>query len=243
MSVEETINKWFEDAQNRIALLSQSDNSFTTSFCAVAVAVMKLYCRATGHLIDNHFRLPTMALLRVISEFFIKFLWCTKIWTDNEVKERMARWEKTSAQKKLKLLDDLLKFNSVFSQEQLNALKNARDRADMNIKSSSQSGMPNVTGSGSLFEDTATVFGANISSFLYGQYCDAIHIPTSILTGFVKPDNQNLFIKDDVDESPEQLGKICLNFAYMFLKVLYHRYRWDMTTIQKGYEDITGSKG
>jgi len=103
--------------------------------------------------------------------------------------------------------------------------------------------MPNVTGSGSLFEDVATLFGANVSSFLYGQYSNAIHIPTSILMGFVKSDNQNFFIKDDVDESSEQLGKICLNFAYMFLKVLYYRYKWDMNTIQKEYEDITDSKG
>jgi len=224
-------------------VVSNTDKTFTTSFCAVAVAVMRIYCLAAGHLIDNHFRLPATALFRVISEFFIKFLWCTKIWTDDEIKQRMARWEKTSAKKKIRLLDDLLKLSNVFSQDQLDALKNTRDGVDRDIKSNSQSEMPHVTGSESLFEDVATIFGANVSGILYAQYSPAIHIPTSILSGFVNNTNQQFFIRNDIDESDEHLGKICLNFAYMFLKVIYHHYTWDIDTIQKEYKSITGSKG
>lgn len=247
MGIEETINAWFDATQREIMVVSNTDKTFTTSFCCVAIAVMKLYCRATGHLIDNNFRLPAMALLRVISEFFIKFLWCTmmdnKILADAEVKQRIARWEKTSGQKQIKLIDDFLKLNNVFSDEQLQKLKGTRDSTDANISSNTQPGMPNVTGNGSLFEDVAAIFGANVSGFLYGQYSSAIHIPTSILTGFIVSNNQGLFIRDDAEESTEQLGKICLNFAYMFLKAIYNWYGWDIVSIQSEYEKITGSKG
>src|SRR4030042_4462265 len=105
--IKKAINKWFEGTQKLITEVSSRDKSCSLLFCAVAVPVMKTYCRAAVLLLDEGFKLPAMALIRVISEFFIKFLWCVVIPVDeNEIRNRLLRWEKTASSKKLNLYND-----------------------------------------------------------------------------------------------------------------------------------------
>jgi len=240
MKVEETVNRWFENAQNRMVQISQSDNNFTTSFCSVAISVMKTYCSAIGFLIDNEFRLPAMALLRVISEFFVKFLWCIKPRNDVEVRNRFHSWENTTAEKKLNLFDGILKSKVGLNEQELTRINQLKDEA-LKIKNSKRDRMPKITGKGSLFEEVSSFFGTDVSAPLYRQYCATAHIDTSVLSGFLVPTDKGIGIKSDLDENLAMLKDRCLNFAYMFLIVLYKMYGWDIENIKNEYEGTIDS--
>ena len=134
MEITKTIIGWFETTQKRIAKLSGTDTTYTLSFCAKCVPIMKTYCCAAALLVDKGFRLPVTALLRTISEFFIKVLWCLNSRDEKELKERSRRWEKTTAQKRLKLLNDLLRTKDVLSPDDIRKLKENKKETEKNLR-------------------------------------------------------------------------------------------------------------
>jgi len=210
MEIEKTINRWFQQRQELISKASIHDKSFTLSFCAVSVPIMKTYCSAAGLLLDKDFKLPTIPLLRAISEFFIKFIWCVNTEDENEVKKRAARWEKSTATEKLKLLNSLLANSSILASEELPKLRKIKADTQKNLDSNKNKLMPKVTGAGSLFEQCLNVFGADVSGILYRQFCGAVHIDTSILRGLMGAgvdDSGNLVLQDDISEGITDLKK------------------------------------
>jgi len=248
--IEKAINKWFEDTQKLITEVSSRDKSFSLSFCAIAVPVMKTYCRATALLLDEGFKLPAMALMRVISEFFIKFLWCVSPNDENEIRNRLSRWDKTAAAKKLNLYNDLLKLEEgVLNKEDLEKTKRSKEKLEITDKGNAAEKMPRVTGDGGLFVGTAKIFGGNVSVFLYSQYCSAVHIDTFILSGLKQEGaGQDWGINDDINENLGNLKKTYLNVAYMFLFLVHklfllsvpEKHILGIAAIEQEYNSIIG---
>ncbi|GAH15005.1 unnamed protein product, partial [marine sediment metagenome] len=68
-------NKWFAEAQEKLVQVDD-DPTIDTYFRSI-FGVLPNYCPATILLIKKRrSRLPAMALMQVMSELFIKFLWC-----------------------------------------------------------------------------------------------------------------------------------------------------------------------
>jgi len=99
MEIDETINKWFRELQKKLTQVE--DDPEIDSYFRSIYAVFNNYHNATIILLKNDFRLPAMALIRIISELFIKFLWCLHGTTNHqEVKDRIQRWVQSSGNKK-----------------------------------------------------------------------------------------------------------------------------------------------
>jgi len=238
MEITKTIIKWFDETQRGIAERSSTDKSFTLSFCAIILPIMKTYCCATGLLVDKGFSLPTSALLRAISEFFIKSLWCLNSKDENELKERTHRWEKSTAEKKLQLLKNLLESKDVLNTKELEKLKDEKTKTEKDLASNLYKGMPPVTGNGSLFEQNSNVFGTDVSAILYSQFCSSVHVDTSILRGLMKWEGSGLVISDDLGENLGDVRTRCLNFAYMFLMVVYKKLGLIIQPMENEYNHI-----
>lgn len=234
------INRWFKNVKQQVTEKSAKNTTFTFTFCSVSLPVMQIYCSASAFLLDNNYKLPAVALLRIISEFFIKFLWCMNTNNENETRKRMLRWEKTTANLKLKLLDGLLKCSNKLKPYDVNKLKKQKIRVQQDAKNNPHKAMPTVTGNNSIFEQTSNVFGADVSALLYGQLCTAVHVDSSILCGLMNNVQGALIIRDDIDEEINELKKICLNFAYMFFKILNRKMSIDIVTIKEDYENAIG---
>ena len=200
IEISKTLIRWFEDVKQQVSEKSAKNKTFTFSLCSVSLSVMQINCSASGFILYNNYKLPVMALLRIISEFFIKFLWCVN--TDNEdvTRKRMHRWEKTTENNKLKLLESLLISSKELKPFDVNKLKKRHVTAKQHAQKNPYKAMPTVTGKDSMFEQTSKVFGADVSALLYRQFCPAVHIDTSILCGLMNNEQGALIIQDDIDE-------------------------------------------
>ncbi len=235
--IEIIINRWFENVKQQVSEESVKNKSLTFSFCSVSLPVMQIYCSASGFLLDNDYKLPATALFRIISDFFIKFLWCLNTDNEDETRKRIRRWEKTSANKKLRLIDNLLKSSRVLKPSDVNKLNKFKITVKQDDENNPHKAMPAVTGKDSIFEQTSNVFGVDVSALLYGQYCSAVHTDTSIFRGLMNNKQGNLIIRADIDEDINELKKRCLNFAYMYFVILNKKMSIDMITIKEDYEN------
>ncbi len=233
------INRWFNNVKSQVTEKSAKNTTFTFTSCSVSLSVMQIYCSASGFLLDNNYKLPAVALLRVISEFFIKFLWCMNTNNEKETKERMYRWEKTTANLKLKLLDNLISSQKLKTSD-VDKLKKQKIKVEKDAINNPHKAMPNVTGNGSIFEQISNVFGADVSALLYGQLCTAVHVDSSVLCELINNMQGAFIIRDDIDEDINQLKKNCLNLAYMFFMILNRKISIDIVTIKKEYENVIG---
>ncbi|MFA5292644.1 MAG: DUF5677 domain-containing protein [Phycisphaerae bacterium] len=234
--IEKAINKWFEGTQKLITEVSSRDKSHSLLFCAFAITVMKTYCRAAVLLLDEGFKLPAMALIRVISEFFIKFLWCVVSPDDeNEIHNRLRRWDRNAGNEKINLYNGLLELEEgVLNKEDLKKIKKLKEQLERTVKGyNAKKERLRITGKGGLFESTSNIFGGNVSAILYSQYCPAVHIDPLILSSLKQGE-----INDDTNENLGDLKMRCLNFAYMFLLSVHVKKNWGKEAIEQEYNSL-----
>lgn len=238
MEIDGTINRWFGELQNKLAQVE--DDPAIDSYFRSIFAVLYNYHNATIILLRSDFRLPAMALIRIISELFIKFLWCLHGTTNHqEVKDRIQRWVKSSGNKKKKLFEDFL-VSGKTSDETKKIFKNLKDNAKKQIDAISPGikEMPNITGDGGLFEQISDVFGDDVSAQLYGQFCPAVHIDTTVIAQCIEREGHILRYKGDLDCNQNDLFSYCVTQVYMFLKIFYKFYHWDYNQIEQQYKKL-----
>ena len=107
MEIDETINKWFEQTQEKLKN-TMSSNEDIDNLCCATTAVVKTYLDAVLLQLDNGLLLPSMADLRIISDLINKFLWCMNRPKKEQIKGRLKRWEKSTAKEQKKLLENLI---------------------------------------------------------------------------------------------------------------------------------------
>lgn len=183
-----TVTTLFEQAQTECSEIAPRDPRYVVSLCAVCLPIAKTYCRATACLLDSGFRLPAQALLHIMAEIFVKVLWCVSAENEDEIKARELRWERSTGREKLRVLRQLLKTPQLLDDNQLAQLRKMKNAIEQAMQQNPQTDcMPPVTGDGGLFALTSHLFsGNNMSAFLYGQFCSAVHVDTSVLRGSSK---------------------------------------------------------
>ena len=104
---EKTIKKWFEEVFDK--LVDLDDDPFIDSYVRSTTSILFNYHIATIYLIRKELRLPAMALLRIMTELVMRFIWCFYNTTNyQEVEFKFQRWTKTAGKRKIKLLNDFI---------------------------------------------------------------------------------------------------------------------------------------
>jgi hypothetical protein len=199
---------------------------------------------ATIYLIRKELRLPAMALLRIMTELVMKFIWCFYNTTNyQEVKFKFQRWAKTAGKSKIKLLNDFLESNRTSNETKSKFKKDIQKIEDeLSNFANSVKCMSQMTGDGSLFDQLSVVFGGNISALSYSQFCQAIHIDTSVLACCIERNGSSLTYTGDLNLKLDDLFNHCLSNAYMFVKTLHIFYKWDPCRIENEYLNIVSVK-
>jgi len=236
MEIYETMNSWFGELQNKLTQVE--DDPEIDSYFRSIFAVFYNYHNATIILIKHGCTLPAMGLIRINSELCIKFLWCLHGTTNHqEVKDRIQSWVKSSGNKKKKLFEDFLVSGKI-SDKTKELFQNLKDNVKKQIDAIPQriKEMPNITGNGGLFEQTSGVFGDDVSAQLYGQFCPAVHIDTTVIAQCIEREGHILRYKGDLDYNQNDLFSYCVTQLYMFIKILYKFYHWDDNQIEQQYQ-------
>jgi hypothetical protein len=233
--IEKTIKKWFEEVFDK--LVDLDDEPFIDSYVRSTTSILFNYHIATIYLIRKELRLPAMALLRIMTEMVMKFIWCFYNTTNyQEVRLNFQRWAKTAGKRKIKLLNDFIESNRTLDETKSKFIKDVQKIEDIlsNFDNSVKC-MPQMTGDGGLFDQLSAVFGGNISASSYSQFCQAIHIDTSVLACCIERNGSTLTYTGDLDFKLDDLLNHCLSNAYMFMKTLHIFYKWEPFRIENEY--------
>ena len=213
------------------------------AFCCSVFAILKTYCDATLLLLrlDVDLRLPAMAHLRIISELTIRFLWCLNVKKNEEIGERIERWEKTGVKERKKLVEELLESKENFDSETVGKFQQELSNLDKYLKDNVGNEMPHVTGKCGLFEQTENIFERNICAQAYRQFNPAVHVDPLVLTWSTKRKGSSIYYTGDLDENIDSLKIHCLSFSYMVIEVLYFHYHWRYDQIEREYHEAVSN--
>lgn len=204
--------------------------------------VLCTYYKATHILLEQNLRLPACANLRIMSELLVKFLWCLHGTTNfEEVRNRFQGWALTTGRQKEKLYNELIASTPDREKETKDRYISIRDCIAQEVdelKSSSIKQMPHMTGNGGLFEGTYEVFDRSVAVYMYGQFCEAVHIDTSVLARCIKRQGNELIFTGDLDHNVDELRLYCLSLIYMYVKIICKFYGSDDKQIEDDYQNV-----
>ena len=236
MEIEKIINRWFDETQNNLTKTKDSSDMID-GLCRTISSVFKTYCDATIRLLEHDPKvLPAMALLRIMSELIIKSLWCLNVTKNEEIKERIKRWEKAGVKKRKKFVKELLESEGSFDPATVDKFKQELAKLDEYLKDNIVDEMPKVTGPNGLFKETKNIFDRNICAQAYRQFNHAVHVDTLVLTWSTQRKANAIYYTGDLDENIESLKLHCLSFSYMVIKVVYVHYGWKSDQIEEEYQ-------
>lgn len=232
MEIDETIKNWLLQIEVKLQSLKCKDD--ITNFCLGLIPVIKDYSISILLLLNNDKRLPTKALLRVLSELVIKFCWCMK---DAEIDKinfysKNERWGKTACEKRKKFLE--LSLNLPCNNQERQRIQDNLNNCELwtvKLKNKTK-GLP---GTMDMFQN---LFGSNAKLnylILHHQFNDVIHSDIFLLSRLIGIKGGTV-ITDDELETADVLKQVCLCCAYLFLEPVYKYHKIDFYDIRSCYE-------
>ena len=97
MRIEETIDRWFEEIKQKLTGGKTCYNQYELDMDSLCLGVIRLvenYVESVLLLLNAEKKLPAKALLRVISDLCIKYIWCLRGYEQNvdEFNKRFEKW-------------------------------------------------------------------------------------------------------------------------------------------------------
>ena len=236
MEIDETINRWFEETADSINA-KDNTNSPVDALCFSVVPLAHNYCNAVLILLKNNKKLPAMALLRVLGELSLRFLWC--LYKDNPAKEsidvRIERWKKHTFKEGVKRLNKLLLCanpeDSQHLQDQIAFLKKE-------IETIGHQHLPEKSFYNSL-DELPELYKKELYPRLYNNFNQAIHPDLKVFTDLMKQVGNKRIFSDDIDEvGIKSLKKHCATRAFLILSFVRLHYDLDYEGLKSEYSEI-----
>jgi hypothetical protein len=233
MEIEQVINKWFKETESKLAQTDNEDVVFHV--CRSMFAVFKKYCDAIL-LLANDFRMPTKALLRIINDFCITFVWWLQGKTLAEIENRICRSECTCYEREKKIYEKAVTSNSQelkkFAEEQLKCL--GKQRHKLKVKQPAPDMLEMLKKISDLFDKPDAVYAKMVM-----QFHKAVHLDYSVLGWSATGGKYGLFqFEEDLAGDGENLKLCCLAVFYWFIETIYNHYNWSFKEIKDEMQGI-----
>lgn len=237
-----TADKWFNET------ISNTTDTIPFLYeCTGAILVVaKKYTKAFFALIENDHILPAKAMLRILSELFIKLAYCIDIENedsnDAERIDKFKKWAYHTENERLKGLKTCMKATD--DKIELEYIQQGIKEKDDYLKQFSQSIAENK------FPSTRDLFtgqkikGLNSTSghyfYLnnYFLYNNAVHLDMCSIGNLIKKQGGTTLIKPDASDNKVNLTK---NGLYQFMSIIIFirkYYKQDTEKIIAEYDDI-----
>jgi hypothetical protein len=224
----EFIRRWGADT---ISLWEKAERGKTSDLlCGTVLPVCSTYSNAIMLLLQNGWRMPAKALLRIVFEVIAKLCWCLSApKTDRSefaVEERANQWAKTSIAEEIKLREGVAKTAS-------EAVKGENDRILQSLKAkpglASCKPMPKFA---NIMDQPSQPLLQQLYVRLYLQFLNAVHLDCVSLGETVKNDER---ITDDSEEPVEYLAQCWVFDMYMLFFGIRSYYGWDTESMAKEF--------
>ncbi len=240
MEINETINRWFQETEDKLS--TRIDKNKFRPLDGLCVAVHKAardYCNAIFHLVEKNHLLPAEALLRCLCELFVKLSWCLGVtdgpFTEEEsevVEQKIKQWEKDTLCRNIKNLKKFKEAAAAVSD------KNLEEEIDSGIRKLKQEpllGNNEVKRMPKFFDvikEMPKIFETEVYPLLYLQFNNAVHMDVTSLVGFYTGEDKNN--KDD-------LIRYCVGHAFHINSVICMNYDIDINSLEDEYRRIENS--
>lgn len=225
MEIEETINKWFDEAQDKLR-----KHGLQTGFDELifaAIVLLDNYFNCALMILKNKSRLPAMALLRCTGEFIAKIIYCLQ--SDNgqgsNVDERVKMWRKSTLQQDKKFCEILI---DKYTGDDRNKIKNRIKEVDNEIAEIKTGKLPSTA---HIFEEVFVKNFPFARAGMYQQFLGAVHLDLKILEETIEKKEGVTEYKGDVDYDIDDLKFNCATQFFYFLRAIYDYY--DLKTFDK----------
>jgi hypothetical protein len=223
MKIDETINKWFDEIEDKLQQHGQPKNNIDNMTFA-SLSLIDNYLNTILMIVNNGSRLPAMALLRVLNQFVSRIVWVLMGYNkdESELQNRFDSWVLTSYKKKHKFLNNIAGF---YAREEKNQFESTIKIYEQEIDKLKKAGVKELPQPEQILEE---VFGTKLIAI--GQYSrlhKASH-PDLIVLGKTFKNNGTHYMYDgDVDEKINDLKFECLICAHRFFKEICRYYKVD----------------
>jgi len=239
MEIDKTIEKWFEETAVQIETYVKTD----TIIDMVAVSVLKAaenYCNGILLLLNKNHKMPAKALLRVLCELTVKFLWCMLIPEEYEknpndvIEEKIRRWGKYSL---LETSKTLKAFRNAGTENFKSELEGKIKKLEESTKSFKVDAMPPLS---QIWEQLPEPWKSEIKPMFYLRFNNAVHLDIKSLGDLIVREKNKLFCLDDSKEDIQDLIDSCLAFAFDINYLVRTHYDWNIEGMKKERKTLLG---
>ncbi|MGB8226674.1 MAG: DUF5677 domain-containing protein [Sedimentisphaerales bacterium] len=235
--IDTVINQWFQETVDKINKEIKTD-TFEDTLCPSILPLAYKYCCATLTLLNNGFKLPAMALIRILAE--ITFRLCWSGYKDNPQKElpdvRIQRWLKESYKEQKKHLKKLLPSSNCCQAIEINKeisyLENEIKKIPYSFAGSLYNSLQDLNKSPLNLRD-------KLYPLLYGNFNKAIHPDLLLLTSLVKEDKDKITFSGDLNDiSTDDLKIYLMTCAFWVVSLVKINYEWDYNNVKTQYLEL-----
>ena len=216
--IEETINKWFDEVQDKLR-----KHGLQTGFDELIFAALGLldyYFNCALMILNKGSRLPAMALLRCTGEFIAKITYCLQ--GDNgqglNTEKRVEVWRKSTLKEDRKYCNSII---DKYTGDDRNKVQSHIDKIDEEIAK-----IPNdkMLSTAAIFEEVFAESFSFAKAGMYQQFLGAVHIDLKIVEETIEKKEGVTEYKGDVDYDIDDLKFNCVTQFFYFLRAVYNYY-------------------
>lgn len=232
--IDEVTNRWFEETASSMSKYVSTDSVVDRLLCGV-VPLAHNYCNAVFLLANQDYRLPAMALLRVLAELSLRVIWC--MFTDNPHKqspeERIMRWLKTTNDDEIRHLKKVLPAVTPPNQRKIRQAISCLEAEQQKNRHSGTGPFYNS------LDELPKPYKVQIHPLLYGRFNQAIHPNLTLLHDLVRQTGPHRLVLNELQVASRDTLKIYgMTAAFNILAIVRLHYGWDHKKMKAEYLDI-----
>lgn len=233
------IGKWGADTISMFEESVKTDRPID-HLCITTLSVCSTYCKAIMALLENGWRMPAKALLRVLFEVNAKVIWCLAERQADEsmsaAEERVYRWAKASLEQDIKLRRDFL---NIMTEEERRKLQESLTKSEAMLAQWDCDPMP--TRFTAILEDIGNSWKGQFYPQLYRQFNNAVHLDFGSLCSRARDDGMRVSVTNDSDEPIEALAQYCVVNMHVIFFAIRSNYGWNSDAMNKEFKELKES--
>jgi hypothetical protein len=242
MEIDRTISKWFRETADKMNTVSKPDEP-AYDLCSTVLPLSHNYSDAILLLINKGKKLPAMALIRVLAELTLRFIWCLfPNERSEDVDTRIRRWLKESHIQEKRNLKKISPLANPQKRRKIDArIKSLDNKINVILHKSAgdlygslEDLVPTNSRAGKKFPS----WKADVYPLLYTPFNMAVHPDFTLFSYLVKETaNKRHFCGDLVAQDTNELKICCMRLIFDIIATIYSVYKWDYRDIKKEYFD------